>query len=256
MFRRGVWSSSQWTRLASVCKDIRRRGRVKRALECVLYGCYRINKERKSEHYWLGCFFKKIQNKKKKTSPTLGPGKMKEPRTVRWRWPSKDFDDRPAERHIISSNSAFAKCCFRERGAGEVGSDFPPACLWSVFVSRFEATWPTCCDRQGINSASRQNKRKEEKKKKKPQRKKMLKTIKVRFRCGGTLGPSDSHMLESEVWKVGKIRHEAGSLKQPNYPPPPSLHNHHPAVPSQLPIKLLLWCVHLLSRMGVCFLAS
>lgn len=99
------------------------------------------------------------------TSPTGSTVRRKERRTVRRRWPSKDFDDRPADRHVISSNSAFVKCCFRERGAEGVGSDFPPACLWSVFVSRFEATWPTCCDRKGINSASRQNKRKEEKKK-------------------------------------------------------------------------------------------
>lgn len=76
------------------------------------------------------------------------------------RWPSKDFDDCPADCHVISSNWAFVKCCFRERAAVGVGSDFPPACLWSVFVSRFEATSPTCCDRKGINSASRQNKRK------------------------------------------------------------------------------------------------
>lgn len=53
--------------------------------------------------------------------------------------------------NIIGSNSAFVKCCFRERGAEGVGSDFPPACLWSVFVSWFEATPPTCCDRKGIN---------------------------------------------------------------------------------------------------------
>lgn len=86
------------------------------------------------------------------------------------------FADRPVvplyQHHVISSNWASVKCCFRERGAERVGSDFPPACLWSVFVSWFEAAPPTCCDRKGINSARRQNL------KKSLQRKMMLKTIK------------------------------------------------------------------------------
>lgn len=61
------------------------------------------------------------------------------------------------------------------------------------------------------------NKRKE---KKKPQRKKMLKLLKVRFRCGGTSGPSNSHMLELEGRKVKRLcMWQVASYTPP--PPPP-----------------------------------
>lgn len=112
---------------------------------------------------------------------------------------NKEFADRPVDCPGLSSNSAFAKCCFRETGAEGVGSDFPPACLWSVFVSWFEATPPTCCDRKGINSASRQNKRKS------PQRKMMWKTIKCVMHIQSHCSPLNSDILDSEESNVGEM---------------------------------------------------
>lgn len=71
--------------------------------------------------------------------------------------------------HVISQTWCLSSAASEKEEQRGAGNDFPPACLWSVFVSWFEAAPPTCFNRKGIKSARRQNKRQS------PQRKMMWK---------------------------------------------------------------------------------